>query len=302
MRIVLAGKSHAFSTVPFGLIAREHQIVGMVESGPRGGIGVKQRIRTGIGRVRALFNKRSLHSWARRARIPYFWLDMRTRPHLDAFLRSCAPDIVVVASLSFLLSPETLQIPRHGAINLHPSLLPKYHGPFPWLWQYLADEREIGVTVHQLDAGQDTGPILKQQGMALRRGMDIIEAQSMVAERGGQLLCQALDEIERGAARAIPQQTSAYPKARIVRRDEALIDWAHWPIERVWHALRGCYPWIDPPNCPRSLRNGRYRVGEIESGVAPSPYGNVMKDDRGYFVPHPEGKIRLIRADETLGR
>ena len=116
---------------------------------------------------------RSLHEgWRREGcllrlakshRIPFLALDANGKPRLEPLLRALQPDLVCVASLTHLLRPEVLAIPRLGFINLHPSLLPRYHGPFPWFWQYHDFRLELGATVHEIDCGQDTGRILRQQ-------------------------------------------------------------------------------------------------------------------------------------------
>lgn len=293
MRVLFIGKNHEFSLRPFEEIRSRHQIVGVVESGARGKLGVLAKLRGKVLSIASMRNSDSLRGWAIRNRVPYFWMDQDSRSHLEGFFSRCAPEIVAVASLSFLLPERLLQIPRHGVINLHPSLLPKYHGPFPWLWQYLDDQGEIGVTVHKLDAGQDTGPIVKQCGLPLPRGTDVNVAQSMVAAKGAQLMAAAIDEFGDGTVRLTPQNYGNYPKARIVGRDEVLIDWVNWPIERVWHALRGVYPWIDPLSCPPQLRNGHYSVEDYELGAPSGISGHVCHDDRGFYVAHSQGKVRI---------
>jgi hypothetical protein len=77
-----------------------------------------------------------------------------------------------------------------------------------------------------------------------------------------------------------------------VRPDEPLIDWEHWPIDRVWHALRGTQPWLDSLAHPRfSTRD--FGVLGFARGEAPGDPGTVREDDQGYYAAHPQGKIRL---------
>lgn len=293
MKVLFIGKSHEFSLRPFEAIRARHQIVGIVESGARGRLGTVDRLKIKARNIASMRDSHTLRGWAIRNSVPYFWMDHASRSRLEQFMLRCAPEIAAVASLPFLLPERILRIPQHGVINLHPSLLPKYHGPFPWLWQYLDDQSEIGVTVHRLDAGQDTGPIVKQRSLPLPRGTALSAAQAMVAFEGARLMSAAIDEFGNGSVRLTPQEFGDYPKARAVRRDEPLIDWANWPIERVWHALRGVYPWLDPLSCPPHLRNGRYRVETYEAGPPSGTPGHVYQDDGGFYVAHSQGKVRI---------
>lgn len=293
MNIVFIGKSHDFSLVPLAAIKLHHNIVGIVESGPR-------RDYSGIERIKAFLHQakifikgvESLRAEARKMRVPYMLLTQGSRPDLSAFLRVVQPDIICVASLNHLLSQDVLAIPRYGAINLHPSMLPKYHGPFPWFWQYYNFELEIGVTVHALDEGQDTGPILKQAPVRLSLGTDIMDAIKLVAPIGAKLMVEALGEIEQGKAMFMPQPPHQYPKARMIKRDEKLIEWDAWPIERVWHFMRGTYPWLDAVDYSGMLK-GRYKIGGFEQLTCNDKPGQLYKDTVGFYVAHREGKIRF---------
>jgi methionyl-tRNA formyltransferase len=72
------------------------------------------------------------------------------------------PDLGLCTGYPWLLPPEVLAVPRLGVVNSHPSLLPRHRGPFPWAWAVRENDRELGLTVHLMDAQFDTGPILAQ--------------------------------------------------------------------------------------------------------------------------------------------
>jgi methionyl-tRNA formyltransferase len=179
-------------------------------------------------------------------------------------------------------------------MNLHPSLLPSYHGPFPWFWQYHDFISEWGATVHQIDEGQDTGPILKQEPVSIPLGTDITEAMKIMGAVGARLFVVVLQEIARGTLRPTPQPLHRLPKARIVERHERFIDWQSWPIERVWHFMRGTHPWSDAVDYPRiGHRSATWKIGDYERCQNEREPGVVLMDELGYFVSHHEGKIRL---------
>jgi len=294
MRVVFIGKHHEFSLLSLRAIQAHHEIVAIIESGPRGSnqkaSPVARSWRDFLGFTRPQGMKRlgqDMH-------VPHFWLTRDTARDLPGFLKSVSPEILCIASLSQLLSKAVLQIPRQGAINLHPSLLPKYHGPFPWFWQYHDFGNEWGATIHQIDEGQDTGPILKQQPVSIQMGTEITEAIRIIGTVGANLFVEALEEIANGTSQARPQPPHQFPKARIVERHERFIDWRTWPIERVWHFMRGTYPWHDPVEYPQFGKSTVvWKTEAYEKCSVQSTPGEVLKDERGYFVAHKDGKIRL---------
>lgn len=283
MRVLFIGRSHAFSLAPLEALARRHSIVALVES---------------AGRGRRPDGGSALARHARRHALPYLVLDRATRDGLEPFVRAAAPDLLAVASLTQLLAPELLALPRHGAINLHPSLLPRWPGPYPWLWQYLAFEREWGVTVHALDAGEDSGPILAQERLTVEPGTPLAELTARVAPIGARLMAEVADALEAGSARPQAQGPRPTPRARAVRRDEPLIDFAGWSLLHCWHALRGTQAWLDGARWPDGRWSGaKWTIGAAEPGPSPLSAtlgdGAVGRDGAGYFVAHREGKIRV---------
>jgi len=304
MRVVFIGKHHEFSLLSLKAIHTHHEIAGIVESGPRGANQKALSPTRSWPGLLGLAKPQGLRRMAQDMRVPHFCLTRNTTQEFAAFLRPLSPDILCVASLSQLLSKDVLQIPRHGAINLHPSLLPKYHGPFPWFWQYHDFGNEWGATIHQIDEGQDTGPILKQQPVSIQVGTDVSEAIRVIGTVGAKLFVEALEEIANETIEAKPQPTHQFPKARIVERHERFIDWQTWPIERVWHFMRGTYPWHDAVEYPQLGKSTVvWRTDGYEKCTVQSTPGEILKDERGYFVAHKDGKIRLSfqRPTRSLG-
>ncbi len=287
MRVLFLGRSHGFSLAPLLALAEHHEIVAVVESAGR---GAKRSLRD-----------RALAAFAQQRGVPYLELDRANRDALEPFVRAAAPDLLAIASLTQLLAPAILALPRHGAINLHPSLLPRWPGPYPWLWQYLAFEREIGVTVHALDAGEDSGPIYAQERVAVEVGLPLAELTARVEPIGARLMAAVADALAAGTAQPQPQPQGARPtpRARAVRRDEKLIDFANWPLDHCWHALRGTQNWLDGVDWPQGRwRGAKWGIGALERGAsslaATGSAGRVARDGAGYFVAHREGKIRVL--------
>ena len=113
-------------------------------------------------------------------------------PSLRANLATIAPDLVVVACFPWRLPEWLLALPRHGCLNVHPSLLPDGRGPDPVFWAFRWGLRETGVTIHRVDAGFDTGPIVAQRRLAIPPDATIPSLERDLAEAGAALLLDAL--------------------------------------------------------------------------------------------------------------
>ena len=105
----------------------------------------------------------SLKSFAKKEKIPYYYMNKGSDKNLENWVKCINPDIIVVYSMSQLLKENIFSIPKYGTINLHAGLLPNYRGPFPYFWMYYNTDKKGGVTVHYIDEGEDTGDIIYQE-------------------------------------------------------------------------------------------------------------------------------------------
>lgn len=297
MRIVFIGRSHVFSVLPAEAVSEAFTLAGVVEDIGSPGAGWRRMARQLRRRLKAIDlpgkpARNSLGAIARRSGAAYLALSRENRSELADFLRACKPDLVCVASLHYLITPAELEIPRLGFINLHPSRLPAYHGPMPWFWQYHDFVREIGVSIHRLDTGQDTGPVILQEGWTVPLGCDIKDAAEPVAAIGARLMVAAARELEAGTANRVATSIDGYPKARKIRADETFIDWNTWPLERVWHFMRGTYPWHRPCAYPPELGR-QVIIGEMIPGAPEGEPGTVIQRAGSYYLAHRDGLIEL---------
>jgi methionyl-tRNA formyltransferase len=216
---------------------------------------------------------------------------------LERFTRDVRPDVIAICGMTRLLDRSVFEVPRHGAINLHPAALPKYRGANPFFWMYYNMEREGGVTIHFVDDGEDTGDVVFEETYAIPPGARMIDTQRKAFEIGTRLLLCALDALADGSAPRRPQPRDVeHPRARRVRPDEVreLVDWEGWPLERVWHFLAGTQGWIDalgPP--PGFRRHFRWRVLDYAEEACAGTPGSIARDRHGFHVVHPRGKVRL---------
>ncbi len=151
---------------------------------------------------------------AGRRRIPVLEVTRFRDPSTVEALAAYAPDAICVACFSRRLPIEVLRLPRLGCLNVHPSLLPDNRGPDPLFWTFWRGDPTTGVTVHLMDEGLDTGPILLQERIPVPDGLLEAALERECAERGARLLVEALRQLEWGRAHPVPQDpalASTYP-------------------------------------------------------------------------------------------
>ena len=158
-----------------------------------------------------------------------------------AALAALRPDIVVVVAYGRILPPDVLAVPRLGCVNLHVSLLPKYRGAAPVQWAVINGEAETGVTIMQLDAGLDTGPVLSQETVTIAPDETAGELFEKVSAQGAALLCRTLADIEAGRVLPCPQQGQA-SYAPPLEKGMAQVDFTR-PAPQIHNLVRGCNPW-----------------------------------------------------------
>ncbi|MHB1141004.1 MAG: methionyl-tRNA formyltransferase [Sulfuricaulis sp.] len=218
-------------------------------------------------------------------------------PALVDWMQALSPDLMVVY-FTPLIDEAIFSIPRHGSINLHPSLLPLYRGKHPLFWSHLNMDEEIGVTVHFLARGADNGDILSQRRIPLVKGRREKEIElHAVRDVGVPLLLEAIEMIARGEIEARPQpRKSPTPPARRIQSHELrdMIDWERWPIERVWTLLRFAEDWPGLlPRAPGWRRRLPWSIAHYVKGKSEGVPGQIRYDEQGFYLHHPEGKIRL---------
>jgi methionyl-tRNA formyltransferase len=134
-------------------------------------------------------------------------------------IRAFNPGLIVSVSFGQILGKEVLQLPANGALNVHPSLLPKYRGPSPCYWAIRRREQTSGVTVHRMNERIDAGDIVAQREIPIRRGETEHSLQRRLSPIGAELLLAAIGEIERGSLHAVRQDENlatyfSFPKSR----------------------------------------------------------------------------------------
>src|SRR5262245_43535792 len=179
-------------------------------------------------------------------------------------------DAGVVAAYGRILPDWMLDAPRHGCVNVHSSLLPKYRGAAPINWAIARGERETGVTIMQMDAGLDTGPILLLRATAIGDEETAAELTPRLAEIGAEALIEALSGIERGEITPQAQNDAEATLAPILKREDGEVDWAMTATE-IFNRLRGFAPF---PGCYTFFNGQRLEI--VKARVEPGEAGESI--------------------------
>ena len=135
-----------------------------------------------------------------------------------------------------------LALPRHGCLNLHTSLLPKFRGAAPIQAAIAAGETETGVTTMVMDEGLDTGPILLQEALPIGSEETAPELSLRLAERGAKLMVYTLDALERGELKPVAQPPERVSYAPRLTKADGAVDWRR-PAAEIYNRLRAYTPW-----------------------------------------------------------
>lgn len=298
MKIILI--TQGLSRLLLPLINSGHNVVGIIESMPRDFTEKKKtsllfRI---LRKCYSFFNNKhqTLKNFCEEKNIKYTYICKGRDKEIDQWVKNINPDLIVVFSMSQLLRESIFRQPKHGTINMHPSYLPEYRGANPDFWQYYNMEMNPGVTIHYIDEGEDTGDIIYQERVHIPLGTKSPERlDKLIAEMGVPLMLKAINDIKTGIAPKIPQsKESPTPRAKNLTEQEhaTIIKWDEWPIERIWHILRGTELWLNAYEQPKGIYKGhRWSVGEFVKAPNIHTPGGLVTYQGEKAIATPEGYI-----------
>ena len=258
MRIVFAGTPE-FAVPPLAaLCASRHEVVGVLTQPDRP-----------AGRGRKLTTS-AVKDFALQQGLPIAQPQTLRSAEGRESLADWQPDVLVVVAYGLILPGEVLSMPRFGCLNIHASLLPRWRGAAPIQRAILAGDEYTGVTLMQMDAGLDTGPMLLQRRVAIGADVDSAALHATLAQVGAEALLETLDGLETGTLAAQPQPSSGVTYAAKIDKAEARIDWQHDAID-IARRVRAFRPW---PIAETSQRGEQVRIheavviGDAEAGRA----------------------------------
>jgi methionyl-tRNA formyltransferase len=226
-------------------------------------------------------------------------LELRQPPSLKGAeaareLAALNADLMIVVAYGLLLPPSILITPRLGCLNVHASLLPRWRGAAPIQRAILAGDRETGITLMQMDAGLDTGPVVHQASCAIEPDDTAQSLHDRLAMLGAECLLSTLDAILAGSLAPIPQDEPRATHAPKIDRAEAHLDWAQSAIE-LERVIRAFNP---KPIAFTELQGIEMRIWE---GVAiddpvDRPPGSIVRCNRDYLdIATGSGILRLLK-------
>ena len=166
-------------------------------------------------------------------------------------IRDLSPDLIVTAAFGQIFSKELLDIPPHGCINVHASLLPKYRGAAPIQWAIINGEKQTGVTIMFMDEGLDTGDIIASVSVPIGEDMTGGELYDILAEKGADLLAVVVEDIDANAAARTKQKESEASYYPMLKKELGAICWEK-PAEEIRNLVRA----LDPVMGAYAIMNG----------------------------------------------
>ncbi len=225
-------------------------------------------------------------------------------------LAELEPQLVVVVAYGLIFPKNILQLPPHGCINLHVSLLPKYRGAAPIQWAVINGDAQTGVSIMQMDEGVDTGPVLAMQSVDIGENTTSGELFETVSEIGAKLLVQTVADVAAGSVKPQPQKGEA-SSAPQLNKQMAELNFDRGAAE-LHNLIRGCNPW------PVAwFMHGEQRVQVLQSSTVPAQGGapgeiiatspltiSCQNGDKALVLSHvrPQGSREMRGEEWAAGR
>lgn len=274
MRILFAGTPSVAIPALHKLHASQHEIVGVLTRPP-----------APVGRKRIL-TPSPVHSEAEALGLPVL-TGAPSSPEVMEVLRDV--DCVAVVAYGNLIREPALSMPKHGWINLHFSLLPRWRGAAPVQYSLMAGDERTGVSVFQIERGLDTGPIFESVEFTIDPGETAGELLDRLAVAGAPILARTLAAISAGTA--VPHsQMGEVTLAPTLRTSDAQIDWTQ-PAQVIAAKIRGLTP---APGAWTLSGGSRFKIGPVNVSTAESiPAGKVVSQAGSVLVGTGDAPVCL---------
>ncbi len=285
MRVAFMGTPVFAAGLLQELIDRGHGIVAVYTQPPRpAGRGMELK-------------KSPVHLLAEKHGLPvHIPKSLRAKEEQAAFAALKA-DVAVVAAYGLILPREILEAPKHGCLNLHGSLLPRWRGAAPIQRAIMAGDAESGVGVMRMEEGLDTGPVAMEARVAIGCDMTAGELHDALAHAGAPLMADALEALQQGALIFTPQDEAGAVYAAKIDKSEARIDWRR-SAKELHNLVRGISPF---PGAffEANLGQGVDRVKVLKTRVeATEGQPGEALDDEG-LIGCGSGALRLLRVQRS---
>jgi methionyl-tRNA formyltransferase len=214
-------------------------------------------------------------------------------------LRAAAPDVLVVAAYGLILPQAVLDLPARGCLNIHASLLPRWRGAAPIQRAIAAGDTETGITIMQMDAGLDTGPMLLKHALRIDPRDSAATLHGKLAHAGALAIVEALSRMAEGSLAAVPQPTEGVTYANKLEKSEARLDLQQDAVLlerriRAFDPFPGCF--VDFAGVPVKV----WRAEVLQSRGEP---GDVLSSGAsGIVVACGDGALNLLELQKPGGK
>ena len=222
---------------------------------------------------------------------------LKAAPEVER-VRALRPDALVVAAYGLLLPRALLEAGRYGALNIHASLLPRWRGAAPIQRALLAGDGETGVSIMQMDAGLDTGPVLAQKRIPIVPDDDAGALHDKLAVLGAEAIVAALDDIEAGRARAVPQPEDGVTYAAKIDKRDTRLDWSR-PASGLERAVRAFRP---APGAFALLDGESVKIWRASVVDASGTPGTVLETEKGLVIACGEKALAVSELQRAGAR
>ena len=221
-------------------------------------------------------------------------------PDAQQKLAEANADVMVVAAYGLILPQAVLDIPRLGCINIHASLLPRWRGAAPIQRAILAGDTETGITIMQMEAGLDTGPMLLQAKLPITPDDTSATLHDKLAKQGAELIVDALEQLEAGTLSATPQPAQGVTYAEKILKQEAAIDWT-LPAAEIERRIRALQPFPVMQTTWRGEVLRIWRAAAIVSAGA-NPGVIQMADADKLIIACGSGALEILELQRAGGK
>ena len=220
-----------------------------------------------------------------------------------AAIAQARADVMVVAAYGLILPQWVLSSFKHGCLNIHASLLPRWRGAAPIHRAIEAGDAQTGVTIMQMDAGLDTGDMLLVQSLSITESATTATLHDQLAELGGRMIVEALTLARSGGLKPVPQPLEGVCYAHKIEKSEADIDWSH-SAAQIARRVRAFnpFPVASTQHQGETLKLWRAEVAPDAASVGASPGTVLAVSGDWVMVQCGDGALRLTELQRAGGK